>query len=214
MLYTLNHPGDITITSPASGTKTQNAVIAVAGTVQSPHVQTLILDVNGFSRPIQVKNGGFTSEVSLVRGENTIRAFPSGVAANLTGGSDVVHIIAEIPTYDIWTELTWDGPGDVDLHLFLPNGEHCYFERKRTPAGAVLDVDNRQRDGPEHIVMQAAIPGRYTLMVHYYAAVGGPSRAIPWQVQLRLREGEFWHRYSGVLRAVHDRHVVETFTFP
>ena len=45
--------------------------------------------------------------------------------------------------------LSWDGPGDVDLHTFEPTGTHVYYLSKIGQAGA-LDVDNRIADGPEH----------------------------------------------------------------
>ena len=45
--------------------------------------------------------------------------------------------------------LTWNGPGDVDLHTFEPTGTHVYYLNKIGQVGA-LDVDNRIADGPEH----------------------------------------------------------------
>jgi len=45
--------------------------------------------------------------------------------------------------------LSWDGPGDVDLHTFEPTGTHVYYLSKIGQVGA-LDVDNRIADGPEH----------------------------------------------------------------
>jgi len=45
--------------------------------------------------------------------------------------------------------LKWDGAGDVDLHVFEPNGSHVYFASKIGTSGA-LDLDNRRAFGPEH----------------------------------------------------------------
>jgi len=45
--------------------------------------------------------------------------------------------------------LTWNGSGDVDLHVFEPGGTHVYF-RKREGESGHLDLDNIQSDGPEH----------------------------------------------------------------
>lgn len=45
--------------------------------------------------------------------------------------------------------LTWDGPGDVDLHTLEPSGAHVYFGAKVGSSG-FLDVDNVRGYGPEH----------------------------------------------------------------
>jgi len=37
--------------------------------------------------------------------------------------------------------LTWDGPGDVDLHVHEPGGRHVFYSNKR---------GNTDREGPEH----------------------------------------------------------------
>ena len=132
VIYAINHPGQIKITSPSSGTTTDNTVITVTGTVENSRVETIVLDVNGFPHTVMVNNKEFTLNVPLIRGKNTIQASVEGVASNIIGASNLVNIKANIPHFDIWTELNWDGPGDVDLHLYLPNGEHCYFREKIT----------------------------------------------------------------------------------
>lgn len=45
--------------------------------------------------------------------------------------------------------LTWNGPGDVDLHAYEPTGEHVYWQSKKGLSGE-LDTDNVIADGPEH----------------------------------------------------------------
>ena len=45
--------------------------------------------------------------------------------------------------------LTWDGPGDVDLHVVEPGGSHVYFDNKVGQSGE-LDEDNIVGFGPEH----------------------------------------------------------------
>jgi hypothetical protein len=45
--------------------------------------------------------------------------------------------------------LTWDGTGDVDLHIEEPDRNHVYYSRKIGNSG-VLDVDNIPGFGPEH----------------------------------------------------------------
>ena len=213
-VYAVNHPGRIEITSPENGVPTNASTITVAGTVDSPLLDTITLDVNGSPRPVTVEDGTFRAVVPLIPGRNSIRAFVGGAAVNLVGGSNVLEVAADISPVDIWAELTWAGGGDVDLHLYLPNGEHCYFEQMTTPSGATLDVDNVERDGPEHIVMPTAIPGEYRLMVVYYGAADEPPPAVAWQVRTRFEADELGRTYAGVLRTIGEEQLARTFTFP
>ena len=45
--------------------------------------------------------------------------------------------------------LTWNGSGDVDLHVFEPNTSHVFYANKVGTSGE-LDVDNVDANGPEH----------------------------------------------------------------
>jgi len=45
--------------------------------------------------------------------------------------------------------LTWNGTGDVDLHIEEPDRTHVFWRNKRGVSGR-LDVDNRSANGPEH----------------------------------------------------------------
>ena len=211
-IYALENPGQIIITQPAGGVATNASVIALAGEVENPRLDTITLNVNGSARTLPVANGKFSSSVPLVPGENTIQATSGGVVANLIGGSNIVRIPAQIAPAAIWTELTWDGPGDIDLHLYLPNGEHCYFKNKTTSAGAALDVDNTDHDGPEHIVMEKRMAGRYRITVLYFEATSRPARPVSWQVTVRLENNEVRH-FSGRLYEEDQEENVYEFTF-
>lgn len=197
-VYAVSYPGQITIQPSVSGSSTSNRVITVSGTVENPNVSVITLTVNRAPRNVPVTNGRFTSKVPLVRGNNTIQASVAGVAANVTAGSNVINVTAAVPRAAIWIELVWDGPGDIDLYLLLPNGERCYFQNPTT-SGAVLDVDNRVSDGPEHVTMEKAIPGDYKVFVHYYAPVGGRLTPVPWRVTMRLADGDIERTFSGSL---------------
>ena len=213
-VYAINYPGQIKITPVGGGTSTTSNVITVKGTVENTNVGSITLNVNGYPRRVSVKNGAFSSTVPMVRGENIIQASVGGVSSNIMGASNIVKVTAKIPPMDIWTELTWDGPGDVDLHLYLPNGEHCFYKRKETQSGARLDIDNKVRDGPEHILLENAIPGEYRLTVLYYRSASRPPRPVPWQVTVRLRDGEIQRSYAGVLRKQDEEQPVDKFAFP
>jgi len=77
--------------------------------------------------------------------------------------------------------LTWDGAGDVDLHVFEPDGSHVYFLRTQGKAGA-LDVDNVVANGPEHYVIACAkdkiLAGNYQIKVANYEKAEGRTATI------------------------------------
>jgi hypothetical protein len=152
----------------------------------------------------------FQTNVPLVAGLNRIRVTDKK-GWELFGGSNELRFVAALPAADIWTELSWDGEGDIDLHLLQPDGEECFYQHKTTEKGAVLDADNTLRDGPEHITMTQAIPGEYTISVVYFRAL--QPRAVPWQVTLRLRNGSL-KEFHGLLHTVDEKQTVTTFRFP
>ncbi len=209
--YTLLAPGvridpqQIALAPPP--TQTSALFIPVSGTVKNPAIKAVTLVTNGSRRPVTVQNGTFATKVPLIPGENRIQAITRGVA------SVPIKIIANIPRSDIWMELSWAGEGDIDLHLYLPNGQHCFYQNKST-SGAMLDVDNTQRDGPEHIVMEHAIPGKYRATVLYYRAAKQPPPPVDWQVTVRLRDGRTRQTFTGRLSYQGEEQTVSTFTFP
>ncbi|MFO0683008.1 MAG: MopE-related protein [Sandaracinus sp.] len=77
-------------------------------------------------------------------------------------------------------QLTWDGAGDIDLHMHAPTTtawfttDDCYYSN-RTPAwGASLDFDNTSQNGPENISMDNPVVGStYTIAVHNWARGAG-----------------------------------------
>jgi hypothetical protein len=84
-------------------------------------------------------------------------------------------------------QLTWDGAGDVDLHLhddtttaWFTTPDDCFYSnRALTPWGATLDFDNTSADGPENIAMDAPVIGRtYTIGVHNYARAEGRTSTV------------------------------------
>jgi hypothetical protein len=80
--------------------------------------------------------------------------------------------------HGIRVELTWDGNGDLDLHMhngnmtrwFNATPDDCHYARMSTSWGAVLDVDNVTRNGPENIRVDTPTIGQdYIVGVHHYA---------------------------------------------
>jgi hypothetical protein len=72
--------------------------------------------------------------------------------------------------------LTWDGAGDIDLHVFEPRGAQVFYANKQGAAG-YLDVDNVSANGPEHYYASCDTTklqeGTYTISVANYSASSG-----------------------------------------
>ena len=212
LVYSTGNPGRITITTGLNNNTTNERFIQVQGVVENPAVHAILLDVNGASQPVSATAGRFVALVPLTHGENVIHASVAGAIANLIPGSGLIHVNARIAPADIWSALTWDGAGDIDLHLVLPDGEECYY-RHPSASGATLDFDNKVSDGPEHIVMEKATPGKYQVRVVYYAQPG-PARGVHWSVDLRLKDGRERSNFSGVLEKPGEVQNVTAFSFP
>ncbi|MBI5495001.1 MAG: hypothetical protein HY904_08225 [Deltaproteobacteria bacterium] len=105
-----------------------------------------------------------------------------------------VHVTAQ--AHGLRVELSWNGAGDVDLHLhngtntFWFNPDDCYYgncippptiygQAGPRPWGSRLDVDNVTADGPENINMDTpAIGERYTIGVHNYTRAAGRTPVV------------------------------------
>jgi len=68
--------------------------------------------------------------------------------------------------------LTWDRPGDMDLHVVVPGNEVINYGAL-SAGGGRLDRDDRSGTGPENIFWSAAPPaGEYLVCVIPYAITG------------------------------------------
>jgi len=102
----------------------------------------------------------------------------SGV--DIAGRTIVCRFTVSALPHGLRVEVTWDGAGDVDLHMhnntstawFTTND--CYYSNTATTWGANLDFDNTSSAGPENIRMDApALASDYTIAVHNYARSAG-----------------------------------------
>lgn len=77
--------------------------------------------------------------------------------------------------------LSWDGTGDVDLHVFEPAGSHVYYADMRGETG-FLDVDNVEAFGPEHYFASCDATqlqtGSYQVAVANYARATGRTATV------------------------------------
>jgi hypothetical protein len=94
--------------------------------------------------------------------------------------------------------LTWDGSGDVDLHVFEPTGTHIFYANKQGDSG-FLDVDNRVAKGPEHYVATCdptrLATGTYQIGINNFARANGRIATV--QVATE-EEGEIFTTQLGV----------------
>lgn len=71
--------------------------------------------------------------------------------------------------------LTWNIPGDIDLHVFEPNGSHVFYASKKGQVGE-LDIDDIPGDGPENYFVCARgrlQEGDYRVEVNNYNGTTG-----------------------------------------
>ncbi len=94
-----------------------------------------------------------------------------------------------VPSGHVVVALSWDSPGDVDLHLFTPDGKEVSGKKPTTaasgaaagPHDGVLDRDSNAscvQDGlrEEDVVWtDAPAPGRYTVYADLFDACGAPT---------------------------------------
>jgi len=72
--------------------------------------------------------------------------------------------------------LTWDGSGDVDLHVIEPTGNHVFYANRHSQQG-YLDVDNTSAYGPEHYFAscepERIMAGTYVVSLANFARATG-----------------------------------------
>ncbi|QGJ70170.1 VIT domain-containing protein [Planctomycetales bacterium 10988] len=72
---------------------------------------------------------------------------------------------------DLLFTIAWNTDGtDVDMHIYEPNGEHCYYSHRQTKIGGYLTQDVTQGYGPEMYQLPNAMPGPYRVKVKYFAS--------------------------------------------
>ena len=111
---------------------------------------------------------------------------------------------AETPTLDerlkregaksgeLQISLVWDGPADLDLHVYCPNGERIYYSKK-SGCGGTLDVDMNNSENKSTSPVENAFwpdgapqPGRYRISVVLYDRHGDNRQPIPFQVRIKM----------------------------
>lgn len=70
--------------------------------------------------------------------------------------------------------LTWDRPGDVDLHVVTPAGAEIFYGA-RTQSGGTLDRDDTTGTGPENVFWAATPPAGTYLVCVVPFSISGPT---------------------------------------
>ncbi len=80
------------------------------------------------------------------------------------------QLIKHMPD-DIRIVLNWDADNcDMDLWVFDPTGENCYYGHPATRIGGKMSRDFTQGYGPEEYIIKKAMPGKYKINVNYYGS--------------------------------------------
>ncbi len=214
-------PPTVSIDYPSPGTVTSAHDIRIGGTILPlPFIPArgdrATVSVGDLMLSLQVNeaDGSFEKVVPLKSGSNIISVF-----GLVNGVSDCVKVsvTASYDTPDLWTGLVWDTGGtDLDLHL-VPKGkerssEHdCCWHNKTTDWGGVLDFDDTDGFGPEHITAEDIDPGTYELWVYFYSSsISEPTNA---DVYIRTR-GQPLRHFERSNLAVRSWWPVAEITFP
>ncbi len=169
--------------SPAQGAEYGDNVITVSGAIQledeagtpSPFDgNVLVLTLNGLEQLIEVIGGAFSTDVNIFSGQNVLQYRATGLNGN-TGVSEPLTVVGTFVPDDIVITLSWNSPNaDLDLHVWNPRGEHCYYVNRQITEG-FLDIDDVHGYGPETFTATDAMFGTYTVKINAYDLHGDPS---------------------------------------
>src|SRR5207245_11624736 len=106
--------------------------------------------------------------------------------------------------------ISWNTDAtDVDLWVDEPDGTKCYYQHNRTKNGGELSQDQTQGYGPERYQIAKAIPGMYTIWVHYYGAnqnlLAGETHVQATVTRNAGKPEETSQRYSVILKKQNEQ---------
>ena len=72
-------------------------------------------------------------------------------------------------TTDVRVVIDWNhNDTDIDLWVFDPNNEKCYYSHTKTEIGGIISEDMTEGFGPEEFMLKKAIKGQYRIKAKYY----------------------------------------------
>jgi uncharacterized protein YfaP (DUF2135 family) len=171
--------GSILIKSPVYGEYYSDRVVTLEGTcVGFNEGVTGTVTIGGLTLPLTFVNyNTFSQKIEIKTGNNTIKVVCSGKAEGRNTpliAKEDLYIVGDFAELPLYTSMQWNTNGtDVDLHLVGPNGVDCYYNNKKPSWGGILDIDDTNGFGPEHITIPVLKQtGTYKLYAHYYATNG------------------------------------------
>lgn len=162
----------IDITAPVDNQDFADNVIMLQGLIvmedRSPYAgEIAILNHNGMDWMINVNQGVFDQEISIASGLNEIWLRANSENGD-TGTSDLISVYGDFETPDIELVLTWNtSTSDLDLHIWNPLGEHCYYDNMVISEGSLV-TDATEGYGPETFTALSALLGTYVVSVNSY----------------------------------------------
>jgi hypothetical protein len=181
----------VTAVCPSAMTVDANTTVTLNPTVMAATNTTCAWGI--LSRPV-TSNGTFSAPSSCssttyfadVAGTHTVNLTASDALGGVASCSTQVTVK---PKGDLWVELTWDRPNDVDLHLLHPMGGDgttaapwakypwdCFYANRNPPWNLVLAAENPTLDrddtsqmGPENTRIDSPSHDLvYTIGVHMF----------------------------------------------
>ena len=165
----------------------------------------ILFDVRDFYRSVDWSGHGF---IETYLGPGYARM--SRLVGSALNGLVTPTAEAEVGFFTV--TLTWNGSGDVDLHVFEPGGTRVNFRNRRGENG-FLDVDNTRGFGPEHYFAYCDRSrlslGTYRVGINNYSRATGRIATVH---AASLATGELATRTLGVGAEVVDLVGLPTIT--
>jgi len=180
---------------PTAGNGAQVTAILPAQVLRGGTVQTTLVSTTPFSRAIfgipgindhweltlaaPVTSVTVLLVISTEMPQTSFNLRLGGGSASSVGPYQSTDLsVIFVGTGEIQTNVTWDSPADVDLHLLDPSGKEIYYASRTSTTGGQLDLDSNAAcgtDGPraENIFWPDGIVvphGEYILRVDYWSS--------------------------------------------
>ncbi len=162
------NPPIINIDSPENGQIINGDEFELQGYIPFFYGDKATLNLNGDEQVIEVYCGDFNQWISITEQENEfyLRATNS---QGQTGVSDIYHIYKSDQMYNIRIELTWNTDStDVDLHIWDPESNHCFWNDKDAIPFGYLEQDITDGYGPEIFYQSQVSDGVYVVKANLY----------------------------------------------
>ena len=161
---------EINITSPENSEIIDDDEFYLIGNIENFSGENAILNLNGEEQDIEVDYfGNFHQYIQIDEWYNEFFVRATNNQGN-TGVSDIYTIYRYEQTNELRIELYWDTDDtDVDLHIWDPDGNHCYYGDKFAIPNGYLEQDITDGFGPEIFYQSDVSLGNYIVKVHFYS---------------------------------------------